>query len=121
MSGSRRWFQYTDDQGRDFAVELDESNSESNLDGIRLMGDIDGSEILLPGRLNMRYVNTISRDNALIRRKFFVGVVALFNSIESADSISDDGVIYKILSRRGERAAFPNPVDTAQIDGDSPN
>lgn len=120
MSGSRRWFEYIADTGTSYAVELDESNAESVLDGIRIFGDIDGTEPLLPCRLKMRYVNAILSTDNTQRRRFRIGTQALYNSIQAGDAIADNSLVWRILSRRGEVSAFPNPIDTSQLDGDAP-
>lgn len=121
MSGSRRWFNYESDNGVNYAVELDESNAESNIGGIRLCGDLQAGTPLFPGRAKKRYVNTISTADPNVRRIFWIGEPTVFNALVEGDAIADGAVTYSILSKRGEQFTFPNPVDSLQLDGDTPN
>lgn len=120
-NGSRRWFEYGADDAQVYAVELDESNAESNIGGIRLCADVVAGTGLLPSRSKMRYVNTVLTTDLNVRRRFWIGEKVVFDNIVPGDAIADGGDAYTILSKRGEAFTFPNLIDTAQTDGDTPN
>lgn len=121
MSGSRRWFEYTADDNALFAIELDESNAESNISGTRLCADLVAGTGLLPARARPRYVNTVLSTDSLQRRRFVVGEAGLFATIAPGDVVADDGASWQILSKVGERFTFPKLTDSGLLDGDAPN
>lgn len=121
MTDSRRWFRYEADNGNAYAVELDESNSETTIGGAAAFSNLSGGEGLLPGRFKMRYLNAYDQANPLRRRRFFVGTAAAFGAISSQSTIVSGSITWVITSTRGERAAMPARSDTGLTDGDTPN
>jgi hypothetical protein len=79
MSGSKRYFRYRDDLGNDYAVQLDESNSEATIGGEPLMLQRNISTLdPLPTGLKPRYIiaqTTLPADlgSKVYSRKFKVG------------------------------------------------
>jgi hypothetical protein len=121
MTGSRRWFEYESNAGVLYAVELDESNAESNLGGIRLFSDLTAQAVLFPKRASMRYVNASLVGDPLQRRRFWVGEPTVFNAIAPGDAIADGSAVWRINSVRGEKFTIPSTIDSGLIDGDTPN
>ncbi|MEW6498656.1 MAG: hypothetical protein AB1589_40080 [Cyanobacteriota bacterium] len=68
MAGSRKWMLYRSDSGREFAVNIDESNGEA-------AGFTDAPAVVasdtLPRGITMRYVNCVSPQG--VKRKIWVG------------------------------------------------
>lgn len=123
MAGSIKWFVYTTDTGDDFAIRLDESNTEA----------INGS--------TQDYVDGLSLTNALPRnikpREIFytnqartrrIRCVALTPTIYNAviggsvttigDPIAGGAATLGFIAANGERRTIPVPFDTGLTDGD---
>jgi hypothetical protein len=121
MAGSRRWYVYSDDDGTDSAVMLDEDTG--GLDGLGFEV-YTGEPILdlLPKGFKMRYVNAVQTSGAgagFRYRSFPCGS-------DDADIYSGDittfthnGLTYSVTSTRGERSRKPVVVNTGLI-GESP-
>jgi hypothetical protein len=129
MTGSRRWFQYEADNGKKYAVELDESTYETNALGFEA---IDASATVGEGRvlqasakrpLRMRYVMLYRKVGGDIkRRKVYCGKKGVDVFTGQAQSVEiDGGVAWSILSTIGERRKGVPQKDTAQLDGDEDN
>lgn len=132
MAGSRDIFQYTNDAGVLYAVEVDESNAEATAGGTQLMSRPTVALPGLPRRSQMRYVNCQLTSNPDIRRRFWIGnsaavqqvlVGATFNAVVYPVSGDTGGTTepWTIRSYRGEKfpANFnPSANDTGLTDGD---
>lgn len=123
MAGSRKWFIYTDDAGVDYAINLDESNTEA-LNASENPYTSTGTKAALPRNIKPR---EIFYSNAARTRT--IRCVALTQTIYAAaitgsvgtitDPIAGTGTL--ALSRaNGERRRIPTPLDTGLDDGDQP-
>lgn len=131
MAGSRRLFQYTNDAGVLYQVELDESNSTATVGGKIMFSDRSAQLPRLPGKTKLRFVNAYVKSNPDIKRKFYVGnpdaVLQAVNGATLSANVyptAEDGVPAKsdwvITSYRGEQSSPPLPVstpDTGLTDG----
>jgi hypothetical protein len=137
MAGSRRWFLYKDDSGTDYSVNLDESNSEATVGGVRLFLNRTIANPLLRKGIKLRYVNAYLQSNPLNKRKFAVGNPLAIPQILAGATITasvygnpEDGVdtdtfTWVISSYRGEQSSIPPAVsatsgDSGLVDGDQP-
>lgn len=124
MAGSRKWFVYTDDKGSNFAIQLDESNTEAVNGGTQdfvaglaltdaLPRNIKPRKIFYSNLLRTRTISAIALTPTIYQ--------AVLNG--SANSIADPiagGAATLGLSRAsGERRTLPIPNDTGLDDGDA--
>lgn len=117
--GSRKWFNYFGDDGVKYAIEKDESNGETTLGGADLLSDLTAGAKLFPCRVKPRYVNAQLATDVRRRKKFTVGTVAAFATIDVGSTLEDTEGTWRIRSKRGERATYPIFEDTALDDGDA--
>lgn len=120
-TGSRRWFQYNDDNDVGYAIQLDESTAETLPLGFRVIDATvaaSGRVIRRGYPVNPRYI-LISRLNEgeVETRKVFVGSIAA--DAWGATTVTIDGSPWTITYRHGERQQYIPPVDTAKKDGDT--
>lgn len=128
MAGSQKYAVYRSDNGNDYAVKIDESNSEvSDFDDYSLLYEIAGVPLPpLPKGMVMRYAN-LSRDG--IPRKVWVGkpdspimlgaVVSILLSFFGAGAFAES-VTWVINSVIGEKSPpRPKTADTGILDGDA--
>lgn len=135
MAGSKSWFKYTDDAGVDYSVFLDESNSEAEVSGVRLMPVRTAAHPLLRRGIKLRYCNAYLNSNPVIKRRFYIGSAEAVVEVLSgagivaavyanpADDVSAVAVNWTVTSYRGEDASIPPSLDatggdTGLIDGD---
>lgn len=121
MAGSIKWFLYTTDEGTQFAIELDESNTEAiNGDG----GDyVDGSAITfaVPKNVTPRTAFYENADKTrtircvALTQATYNGLVANQRTIQ--DPI-DSGQNLTLTRIRPEVVRLPFPQDTGLVDGD---
>jgi hypothetical protein len=120
MSGSRRWFGYEADNGTDYCVELDESVAESVALGFGVV--VAGADpINTTGKLpiSLRYINVFRVvDDITQRRKFYVGTLAAFATLQAAGTATIDGTLWQISSAIGEQRKIVPGTDSALLDGD---
>lgn len=120
-TGSRRWFQYNDDNDVGYAIQLDESTAETLPLGFRVIDATvaaSGRVIRRGYPVNPRYI-LISRLNGgeVETRKVLVGSIAA--DAWGATTVTIDGNPWTITYRHGERQQYIPPVDTAKKDGDT--
>lgn len=123
MAGSIKWFVYTTDDGEDFALKLDESNTEAVNGGTQDL--VDGASVsnALPRNIKprrARYTNA-ARTRA-------ISCVCLTPSIYSGvvnggvptipDPIAGGAAVLGLIGLTGESRTFPIPLDTGLNDGD---
>lgn len=117
MAGSKSWFIYTDDDGEDFGVELDE-----NIGSLPGLGfePYTGSPPLdqLPRGTYMRYINAVQRTGAgagFRYRSFPCGTdeADLFSGAEASFVVN--GLGYSVTSTRGERSRKPTANNSGLI------
>lgn len=120
-TGSRRYFQYNDDNDVGYAVQLDESTAETADLGFSVVDSsvaTAGRRIIRGVPIQMRYVLGAATVNGnLVKRKFFVGDIAA--NAWGATTVTVDGIAWTITYRHGERQKYIPPADTAQTDGDA--
>lgn len=122
MAGSIKWFVYTDDRGNDYAIKLDESNTEavngSNQDYIPSLAITAG----VPSNIKVRrvYYANLLRTRTIscvcLTQAVYAGV--LNGNIASISDPIDDGNLFFIRAD-GERRTIPYGQDTGLDDGDA--
>jgi hypothetical protein len=127
MSGSRKWFVYTDDAGDNYAINLDESNTEAVNAGSNSYPSTGGPKDSVPRNITPRelFYSNPTRTRTI---KCVALTQAIYNTIIAGsggaiatitDPIGGTGTLG--LSRaNGERRRVPTPVDTGLDDGDQP-
>lgn len=127
-NGSRRWFQYEDNRGLTYAVQLDESiyetadlgfaNVQAGVDGPQANGRVIAATGNLP--LRMRYVNVsrVTAAGVTERNRFFVGNPTAPIMTGNSLTVTVDGVAWNLSSTRGERLQLVPATDTGKTDGD---
>ena len=119
-NGSKRWFNYADDNNRNFAVQLDESIYETAALGFGPV-QLDAIPMAVKSSipLEMRYI-TCSRvdNNVTLRASFYVGTLGTMGALAAAGTVTVDGVAWNISKMFGEVCVIVPPTDTAQLDGD---
>lgn len=120
-TGSRRWFQYNDDNDVGYAIQLDESTAETTGLGFGVIQpDVRQSgRIIRNGQpIKPRYLLLSRLDGTdVITKKVFVGDIAA--EAWGATSVTIDGVAWTVTYRAGERQGYIPPADTEQTDGDT--
>jgi len=126
MAGSRKWMKYTSDAGVEYAVQIDESNSEAIGMGWLDYGDEDTTPVL-PRGLVMRTIRAVDPVSGATRQipvgnvgatAFATGGSILLQSFMPGAT----GVIaFEIISALGEqfRQGRPRSGDTGLTDGDA--
>ena len=119
MSGSIKWFIYTTDLGTDFAIKLDESNTESVNS---TFNDFPNGGILinaLPRNITPRFMRFKSADGKTSRRCIVLHPLLYFSLPNSFVITSPvDGTIMHLSDRGAERIFLPFGPDTGLNDGD---
>lgn len=124
MAGSIKWFVYTTDTGADFAIKLDESNTEavngSTQDFVSGLSLVDA----LPRNIKPRYVFYTNAD-----RTRTIRCVCLTPTIYSGvlggsaptipDPIAGGANTLGFIRAVGEQRTLPAPLDTGLDDGDA--
>lgn len=126
MAGSRKWMKYSTDEGSEFAVQVDESNSEAIGMGWLDYGDDDTVGVLPKGFI-MRTITAMDPVSGA-RRTIPVGNVGA-TAFATGGSIllqsfmpGATGVIaFEIISAMGEMAnrSRPRSSDSGLTDGDA--
>lgn len=121
MAGSRRWYVYTDDDGDDWGVELDEDTG--SLSGLGFTAVTTSTELnTLPRGVTMRTLNAVqtSGDGAGYRyRKFPVGTEEATLFAGTTSTFTVNGLNYTVTSTRGEKKRKPYGSNTGLV-GSSP-
>lgn len=124
MAGSIKWFVYTDDAGNDYAIKLDESNTEA-VNGAT--GDFTPSITVRAGVPSNVKVRELFYSN--LQRTRTIRCVALTPQIYGTivggqtvqtipDPISPLDVTLFLTRANGERRTIPFGQDTGLTDGD---
>lgn len=121
MAGSRAWFIYNDDDGQDYAVQLDEDTG--SLAGLGFT-PYTGAPPLdqVPRGFKMRYVNAVqtSGTGAGFRSRAFpcgTDTAPLYDGELATFTIN--GLTYAVSSTRGEKVRKPTAFNTG-LQGASP-
>ena len=127
MPGSRRPFTYTDDEGRQAWMDLDESIYEVAALGMgqtvsTIVAQDPNNRIKATGKsaIEPRHILCVAATGAsagTARRQFFVGSTSA-DVWDGALTVAVDGQTWSILSRVGEIRHYPPTTDTELLDGD---
>ena len=123
MAGSIKWFVYTTDGGTDYAIKLDESNTEAvngaTQDFVANLAITDA----LPRNIQPRciyYTNTARtrriRCVALTPTIYQGAITGGVNTIP--DTIAGGAAVLGLIQAKGEVKTLPVPFDTGLDDGD---
>lgn len=124
MAGSIKWFVYTTDAGDDYAIRLDESNTEavngSTQDFVAnlalkdaLPRNIKPREIFYTNAARTRRIRCVALTQTIYNGAITGGV----NTIP--DTISGGGATLGLIGAKGEQLRLPVPFDTGLDDGDA--
>lgn len=124
MAGSIKWFVYTDDAGNDFALRLDESNTEAVNGGTQdfvtglsltnaLPRNIKPRELFYSNTERTRVIRCVA-----LTPTIYAGVVGGTAAQTIPDPIAGGTATLGFLRANGERRTLPVPVDTGLDDGD---
>lgn len=122
MAGSIKHFVYTTDEGEDFALKADESNTEAVNGGTQdFPNGAPPTVYALPRNIKPRHFIYRSIDG-LVTRKVYALTPAIFAGGDNAvgsfpDPVSGQTVI--LFRKVGEVVSYPFGNDTAQQDGDA--
>ncbi len=126
MAGSRKWFLYTDDSGTEFAIQLDESNTEAVMAGATPSGDyLDTSTATaaVPRNIKPRCVyyadaaRTREIKCTVLTSAQFADIVAGISVPTIVDPIAGTGNLV-LVRVEGEKRSIPFAQDTGLTDGD---
>ena len=118
MSGSIKWFIYTTDAGTDFAVKLDESNTEAVNAGTQDYPDASTLINALPRNIKPRVCIFESADKKVVRRCVAL-TPTVFGGVAPGSSFVTNGVTVTLSRKVGEQLSVPRGVDTGLDDGDA--
>lgn len=124
MSGSLKWVVYESDDSTEYAVFLDESNSEVQINSVKNFEDYEAesNNKILPKYVKMRYANLVRVDAGTTYRKVLpIGKKETYESLatDSTLTITLDSNTWSVSSLRGEKSRRPLPIDTGANDGDA--
>lgn len=120
MAGSLKWFEYTDDEGDTWAVEMDESNGEA-------VGNSDyttssTATMMLPRNCKPRYARYVDAAGKIARNIIVTAAGANAGSVPATISIVDAlGATVELILKQfvGEQMTrIPAAIDTGLTDGD---
>lgn len=121
MTGSMKWFIYQTDTNDQFAIHLDESNTEQVNQGVGDLPEGSAIEYAVPRNVSPRFA-IYADDDLNVVRKCIVLTVAGYAALKTAvPSITDPAypaLVLKLQNRRGEKMRYPKGTDTAIDDGD---
>lgn len=134
MAGSLKWVSYTDDAGVAYSINVDESNSEGTIGGVRMCLNRTVASPNIPTKLKKRYVNAFVTATPAIKRRFWIGnplcipqalagAAMLAAAYPTPADAAPTTVAWTITSYRGEKNAPPPALsttsgDTGLTDGD---
>jgi hypothetical protein len=125
MAGSIKAFVYTDDTGNDFAIKLDESNTEAVNGGTQDF--VDGLNLVngLPRNVKPRevfYTNT-ARTRTIrcvpLTLTIYNAIVSGTSAQTIADPIAGGSATLGLIRANGERRKLFQPADSGLDDGDA--
>lgn len=119
MAGSIKYFVYTTDDGADFSIKLDESNTEFINAGVQ---DFPNGGILifgLPRNIKPRYLRFRSPDGRTTR-KCVALTPTIFAGVTAATTLPNPngGADLVLTAKVGEALTIPFGPDTGLNDGD---
>lgn len=124
MAGSIKWFVYTTDAGDDYAIRLDESNTEAvngqNQDfvsGLALKDavprNIKPREIFYTNAARTRTIRCVALTQTIYNGAIAGGVGTI------PDPIAGGNATLGLIRANGEKLRLPVPFDTGLDDGDA--
>jgi hypothetical protein len=116
MVGSLRDFRYVDDAAQNWAIRLDESNTESASGGAAAAAPPTYG---IPRNLKPRYGIFRSVDGLVTRKAVFL-TPAAYAAATSTTTVDAGGVTCSLVYKRGEVLKLYHANDTGLIDGDNP-
>lgn len=123
MAGSIKWFVYTTDSGVDYALKLDESNTEAINGGTQ--DYVTGLNIVPAVPRNIKPREIFYTNAARTRTIRCVALTqTIYNAVVGgsvptiADTIAGGAATLGLIRANGERIQLPVPLDSAQTDGD---
>lgn len=122
MAGSRKWLVYTTDGGTDFAIQLDESNTEAvngstqdYVDGLNIVNalprNIKPREIIYANAARTREIRCVALTPAVYAGAITGGVPTITDPIDGGNLV--------LIRANGERLSVPFAQDTGLTDGDA--
>lgn len=125
MAGSLRPFIYESDDGKEYSIVRDESNTEIlNAAGQGTSSTPNSSTPNLPRGYEPRYALLYQKDDPRVKRKVVVLNSAIFQDLNggtdySLQVVGSSNKNFRISSLIGERRTSLTVGDTGQNDGDS--
>jgi hypothetical protein len=121
MAGSIKWFVYTTDAGEDFALKLDESNTEIVNGGVQDFPDVPPTQNALPRNIKPRQLIYRSADGTVTRRVVALTQAIFANAETGRPSFTEpvNNAVVSLRRKEGEIVSLPFGVDTGLIDGDA--
>lgn len=125
MAGSRKWFVYTTDTDQDYAIQLDESNTEAVMGGAD--GDYtDTSTVIaaVPRNFTPRFVVYANADRTreikctVLTAARYALILEGSEAQTITDPIEGAGTL-TLIRAKGEQVTFPFAGDTGLQDGDA--
>lgn len=125
MAGSRKWFVYASDIGTDYAIQLDESNTEA------VMGGSDGDytdttniTAAVPRNISPRavYYGNATRTRTIkctVLSAARYGDIVAGNEVQTIPDPITSTETLTLIRAEGERITIPFPFDTGITDGDA--
>lgn len=128
-NGSRRWFQYTDNAGLTYAVDLDENIYETPALGFGPIqsggqGPVANGRVLQATGSRPLSMRTIrgqftKANNDIVYKSFYVGTTAALDALIAAGVLVIGGSqTWSLTGSQGETRVIVPATDTAQLDGD---
>lgn len=122
MAGSIKWFVYTTDEGDDFALKADESNTEAVNGSVQdFPNGTPPTLYSLPGNVQPRHFIYRSVDGK-VTRKVYALTAAIFAGGDNAVASFPDpvsGQTVNLQRKVGEIIAYPFGPDTGLEDADA--
>lgn len=122
MAGSLRWFTYLSDDGTDWAIFLDESNTEAANPLAGQNGAPVGQNYKPPSNLKPRYA-VFGNQAATRQIKVTILNQTIYNALDNADTIPDPinpaDTLAFIRKRPEVITPVPSVFDTGLNDGDN--
>lgn len=125
MSGSIKYFVYTDDRGQDWAIRRDESNVEAVHGGTQDYPDGLNLVYELPRNVIPRTLVYRTADNRQTKRipgltpTIFAGINVGAQITEGMGPTPGSGTVFFLREKIGERVRVPFGQDTGLNDGDA--
>lgn len=122
MAGSIKWFIYTDDNGEEFAIKLDESNTEAVNGANQDFLPNATVTVGVPRNIKPRrvYFANLARTRVIscvaLTQTIYAGVIA-GNITTIPDPITQGGTLF-LIRADGERRTIPFGQDSGLDDGD---